>query len=72
MASTLQLILCLGMAALCLANPVNNVRWCVKSEIELKKCKDVSQTCGGDQATLSCVLKGSVDDCLKAIAVSSF
>ncbi|XP_073481649.1 serotransferrin-like [Aquarana catesbeiana] len=68
MASTLQLILCLGMAALCLANPVNNVRWCVKSEIELKKCKDVSQTCGGDQATLSCVLKGSVDDCLKAIA----
>ncbi|XP_040204702.1 serotransferrin-A-like [Rana temporaria] len=68
MASTLQLFLCLGMVALCLANPVNNVRWCVKSETELKKCKDVSQTCGSEQATLSCVLKSSVDDCLKAIS----
>lgn len=68
MASTLKLILCLGMVALCLANPVNNVRWCVKSEVELKKCKDVSQTCGSDHATLSCVLKESVDDCFKAIS----
>ncbi|KAM5163153.1 serotransferrin-B-like [Mantella aurantiaca] len=68
MASTLHLILGLGMVALCLANPVNNIRWCVKSEAELKKCRDVSKNCGCDQVTLSCVLKGSTDDCYKAIS----
>ncbi|CAI9583320.1 unnamed protein product [Staurois parvus] len=68
MASTLQFFLCLGLAALCLANPENNIRWCVKSEAELKKCRDVSQTCGSDHATLSCVSKGSTEDCFKAIS----
>ncbi|XP_018410834.1 PREDICTED: serotransferrin-A-like [Nanorana parkeri] len=68
MASTLQLILCLGMLALCLANPVNNIRWCVKSDAELKKCRDVSQTCGSDQTTVSCVLRANNDECCKAIS----
>lgn len=68
MASSFQLILCLGMLAVCLANPVNNIRWCVRSEIELKKCRDVSATCVNEHVTLSCVLKASSDDCFKAIA----
>ncbi|XP_075057687.1 serotransferrin-B-like [Mixophyes fleayi] len=68
MASTLQLTLCFGILALCLAAPTKNVRWCVKSEAELKKCRDLAKSCGTQQISLTCVLKSNTDDCFKAIA----
>ncbi|XP_056420384.1 serotransferrin-A-like [Hyla sarda] len=67
MASAFLLTLCLGMLAVSLAAPTNDIRWCVKSEQELKKCKDLSQTCTSDK-TLTCVHKATTDDCFKAIA----
>ncbi|XP_066454206.1 serotransferrin-like [Eleutherodactylus coqui] len=70
MASTFLLTLCLGMLALCLAAPTKSIRWCVKSEQELRKCRDLSRetACSCETITLSCVNKGSTDDCIKAIA----
>ncbi|XP_044147330.1 serotransferrin-A-like [Bufo gargarizans] len=71
MASTFLLTLCLGMLATCLAAPTNTVRWCVKSDLELKKCNDLSKTCGTEKTSLSCIHKASTDDCFKAIADGS-
>ncbi|KAM9292302.1 serotransferrin-A-like [Gastrophryne carolinensis] len=68
MGSTFQLALCLGMLALCIASPVTNIRWCVKSEPELKKCKALAKTCGSASMSLNCVVKVSTDDCIKAIS----
>ncbi|CAN2390115.1 Transferrin [Pristimantis euphronides] len=68
MTSTFLLTLCLGMLAMCLAVPTTNIRWCVKSEQEYKKCRDLSQTCTCDTVTLSCVKKSNTDDCIKAIS----
>ncbi|KAM3931734.1 serotransferrin-like [Leptodactylus fuscus] len=68
MATTFQLTLCLGMLAMCLAVPTKTVRWCLKSEAEMKKCRELSRTCGSDDVTLSCVHKANTDDCIKAIA----
>ncbi|XP_073530437.1 serotransferrin-A-like [Phyllobates terribilis] len=68
MASTFLLTLCLGTLAMCLAAPTNNIRWCVKSDQELKKCKELSKTCATDEISLSCVHKAHTDECFKAIA----
>ncbi|XP_069831738.1 serotransferrin-A-like [Dendropsophus ebraccatus] len=68
MAPTFLLTLCLGMLAVCLSAPTNNIRWCVKSDQEMKKCNELARTCAGDKISLSCVHKGSTDDCFKAIA----
>lgn len=68
MASTFLLTLCFGMLATSLAAPTNTIRWCVRSDTELKKCRDLSQTCGSEQTTLSCVHKANTDDCFNAIA----
>lgn len=68
MASTFLLTLCLGMLGMCLAAPTSNIRWCVKSDQELRKCRELGQTCASDKTTLSCVHKANTDDCFKAIA----
>lgn len=68
MASTFLLTLCLGMLASCLAAPASNIRWCVKSEAEFRKCLDISRNCACETITLSCVHKSSTDECFTAIS----
>ncbi|XP_053565774.1 serotransferrin-B [Bombina bombina] len=68
MASTFHVALCLGMLALCSALPkTREVRWCVKSDSENKKCKDLVNSCKNPEITLSCVRRDHTDDCFVAI-----
>ncbi|OCT78885.1 hypothetical protein XELAEV_18029975mg [Xenopus laevis] len=65
---SLRVALCLGMLALCLAiQKEKQVRWCVKSNSELKKCKDLVDTCKNKEIKLSCVEKSNTDECFTAI-----
>ncbi|XP_053565775.1 serotransferrin-B [Bombina bombina] len=68
MGPTFQVALCLGMLALSFALPkTREVRWCVKSESENKKCKELANQCKHPDITLSCVKKANTDDCFVAI-----
>ncbi|NP_001079812.1 serotransferrin-A precursor [Xenopus laevis] len=61
---SLRVALCLSMLALCLAiQKEKQVRWCVKSNSELKKCKDLVDTCKNKEIKLSCVEKSNTDEC---------
>ncbi|XP_053317362.1 serotransferrin isoform X2 [Spea bombifrons] len=68
MAPTLRVALCLGMLALCLALPKGkDIRWCVKSENERKKCENLVKTCKIPELSLQCVQKSSVEECFENI-----
>ncbi|XP_012681770.2 transferrin-a [Clupea harengus] len=53
----------LGCLASAMAAPADvKVRWCVKSDLELKKCTDLAKT-----AQLVCVKREGSEECIKAI-----
>ncbi|XP_075426379.1 serotransferrin [Ascaphus truei] len=66
MALSFHVVLCLGMLALCLAGK-REVRWCVKSDLEESKCRDLINTCKNSEISLSCVKKSNTKDCFDAI-----
>ncbi|XP_056419510.1 serotransferrin-B-like [Hyla sarda] len=52
----------------CLALPkTRNIRWCLTSESEYKKCKDLARSCKSSDITLICVKRSSLEDCFTAI-----
>ncbi|XP_068136537.1 serotransferrin-B-like isoform X2 [Hyperolius riggenbachi] len=63
-------ILCMGMlvlAASLTALKARHVRWCVTSDNEHKKCKELTRSCKTPDFTLICVKKSSPDECFAAI-----
>ncbi|KAM4694830.1 serotransferrin [Discoglossus pictus] len=66
---TFCVALCLGMLALSYA--AREVRWCVKSEAEYKKCQVLVNTCKHPDITLTCERRSNVDECLVAIEKES-
>ncbi|XP_038608253.1 serotransferrin [Tachyglossus aculeatus] len=67
-ASVLSALLSCWILGLCLATPEKNVRWCVTSDSELKKCNELKEEMKEATPTLSCVKKTSSLECIKAIA----
>ncbi|CAH2246465.1 serotransferrin-B precursor [Pelobates cultripes] len=68
MASSLRVALCLSLVVLCFAAPkTKNIRWCVKSEDEWKKCDELSKNCKVPDITLSCVKTTSTLECFQSI-----
>ena len=60
-------VLCnfISFTASAMAAPADvKVRWCVKSDLELKKCTDLAKT-----AQLVCVKREGSEECIKAIKV---
>lgn len=55
-------------AAAALAAPPQKVKWCVKSDQELRKCTDLAAA----SPAFSCVKKESTLDCIIAIRVRLF
>ncbi|KAM4771184.1 serotransferrin [Rhinophrynus dorsalis] len=56
------------LLGLCLALPkTRDVRWCVKSDNEDKKCKELVNTCKHPEIRLQCVKRSNTDECLHAI-----
>ncbi|XP_069831749.1 saxiphilin-like [Dendropsophus ebraccatus] len=69
MTPAFQVLLCLCMLGLSSAVPKSrNIRWCVTSDPEVKKCNDLVNSCNVDGILLICVKKSSTEDCLKAIS----
>ncbi|XP_028913721.1 serotransferrin [Ornithorhynchus anatinus] len=68
MRAVLFALLACGIVGLCLAVPEKNVRWCVKSDNELKKCSELKDAMKEAAPTLNCVKKTSALECIKAIA----
>ncbi|KAM9316104.1 serotransferrin-B-like [Gastrophryne carolinensis] len=46
---------------------IRSVRWCVTSDSELKKCKDLTRSCRTQDLTLLCVKKSTPEECFTAI-----
>ncbi|XP_069831747.1 saxiphilin-like [Dendropsophus ebraccatus] len=68
MTPAFQVLLCLCMLGLSSAVPkLRNVRWCVTSDTEVKKCNDLVNSCNVG-ILLTCVKKSSTEDCVKAIS----
>ncbi|XP_001364584.2 lactotransferrin [Monodelphis domestica] len=58
-----------GILGLCLATTEQQVRWCVISENELKKCNELKEALKTvNVPNLACIKKTSHMDCIKAIA----
>ncbi|XP_066454208.1 saxiphilin-like isoform X2 [Eleutherodactylus coqui] len=69
MTPAFQLLLCLCLLGLSYTAPQGrNVRWCVTSDIEDKKCNDLANSCTINEIHLKCVKKSSTSDCMKAIS----
>ncbi|XP_056419511.1 saxiphilin-like [Hyla sarda] len=45
-----------------------DIRWCVTSDVEIKKCNDLATSCSVNEIALLCVKKSSTEDCMKAIS----
>ncbi|KAM8952543.1 serotransferrin-B-like isoform 2-T2 [Pelodytes ibericus] len=68
MAPSLRVVLCLSMLALCLAAPkTKDVRWCVKSENERKKCEQLRNDCKIPDIGLRCISKSTAEECFESI-----
>ncbi|XP_075717321.1 uncharacterized protein LOC142759243 isoform X3 [Rhinoderma darwinii] len=69
MTPAFQVLLCLCLLGLCYAAPkARNVRWCVTSDVEDKKCNDLVNSCSVNDILLICVKKSSTEACMKAIS----
>ncbi|KAG9494510.1 hypothetical protein GDO78_002040 [Eleutherodactylus coqui] len=69
MTPAFQLLLCLCLLGLSYTAPQGrNVRWCVTSDIEDKKCNDLANSCTVNEIHLKCVKKSSTLDCVKTIS----
>ncbi|KAM9036183.1 inhibitor of carbonic anhydrase-like isoform 1-T2 [Sarcophilus harrisii] len=61
-------LLSFGILELCLATAEQQVRWCVQSENEQKKCNELKEVLKGTTSpSLTCVKKISYKDCFRAI-----
>ncbi|CAI9597831.1 unnamed protein product [Staurois parvus] len=68
MAPTFQKTLLFTIIGLSFAAPnARQVRWCVISDLEQKKCNDLVGSCNVPDITLVCVHKSSTEDCMTAI-----
>ncbi|XP_073481639.1 thyroglobulin-like isoform X5 [Aquarana catesbeiana] len=68
MAPTFQTALFFTIIGLSFAAPsARQVRWCVISDLEQKKCNDLVGSCNVPKITLVCVLRSSTEDCMTAI-----
>ncbi|KAG9494511.1 hypothetical protein GDO78_002041 [Eleutherodactylus coqui] len=68
MAPYFPLVLCLNMLVFCLAvHKTRNVRWCLTSGSEYKKCMFLAKSCKSSDISLICVKKTSLEDCFIAI-----
>ncbi|XP_056419114.1 thyroglobulin-like [Hyla sarda] len=69
MTPAFQVLICLCMLGLSFAAPKpRDIRWCVTSETEVKKCNDQAKSCSVNGFVLKCVKKSSTEDCMKAIS----
>ncbi|XP_068136532.1 saxiphilin-like isoform X2 [Hyperolius riggenbachi] len=69
MAPTFHIAFCLTIIGVGFAAPsAANVRWCVISDLEQKKCNDLVASCNVPQMSLVCVHKSSTEDCMAAVA----
>ncbi|XP_071999523.1 serotransferrin-B-like [Engystomops pustulosus] len=68
MAPYFHVVLCLNILGFCLAVPKSrNIRWCLTSESEYKKCSNLARSCKSADIPLICVKRSSVEDCFIAI-----
>ncbi|XP_044148301.1 saxiphilin-like isoform X11 [Bufo gargarizans] len=69
MTPAFQVLLCLCLLGMSYAAPqARNVRWCVTSNAEEKKCNDLVNSCTVKEIVLICVKKSSTEDCMRAIS----
>ncbi|XP_069831743.1 saxiphilin-like [Dendropsophus ebraccatus] len=69
MTPAFQVLLCFCLLGLIYSAPkARNINWCVTSDIEDEKCKDLVNSCSVSDFSLICLKKSNILDCVKAIA----
>ncbi|XP_073529095.1 serotransferrin-B-like [Phyllobates terribilis] len=68
MAPHFPVVLGLNLIVFCLAvTKTRNIRWCLISESEYKKCRDLARSCKSADIPLICVKRTNLEDCFLAI-----